>query len=250
MLGTTVDVTTSDGVADAYLAHPDGDGPFPAVLFYMDAFGLRPHLRKMADRLASEGYLVLVPNVFYRAGRAPVVELPEFIDPAARPGLFEQIMPMLRELTPPRLMSDAQTYLRWLADSPLTVDGPVGITGYCMGAGLALRTAGTYPDRVAAAAGFHGAHLASEADDSPHLLAGSVTAELYFAHADEDSAMPPEQVERLEKALSEAGVRHRCEVYAGAHHGYTQADTAAYHAEAAERHWTELLALFGRTLAR
>ncbi|MFD9697922.1 dienelactone hydrolase family protein [Lentzea sp. NPDC059081] len=246
--GTTVDVTTADGVADAYVAHPDGDGPFPAVLFYMDAFGLRPHLEKMADRLAAEGYLVLVPNVFYRAGRAPVVELPDFIDPAARPGLFEQIMPMLRSLTPEGLMSDARAYLGWLADSPLAAGGPVGITGYCMGAGLALRTAGTYPDRVAAAAGFHGANLASEADDSPHLLAGEVTAELYFAHADQDSAMPVEQIDRLEKALTDAGVTHRCEVYAGAHHGYTQADTAAYDAEAAERHWTELLALFERTL--
>ncbi|HUQ59870.1 dienelactone hydrolase family protein [Lentzea sp.] len=246
--GTTVDVTTADGVADAYVVHPGGEGPFPAVLLYMDAFGLRPHLETMADRLASAGYLVLVPNVFYRAGRAPVVELPDYVDPAARPGLFEQIMPMLRSLTPESLMSDARAYLRWLDDCPLTVDGPVGITGYCMGAGLALRTAGTYPDRVAAAAGFHGANLASEAGDSPHLVAGDVTAELYFAHADQDSSMPPEQVRRLERALTDAGVRHRCEVYAGAHHGYTQADTAAYDAEAAERHWTELLALFSRTL--
>ncbi|USX54182.1 dienelactone hydrolase family protein [Lentzea sp. HUAS12] len=249
MPGTTVDVTTEDGTADAYLARPGGDGPFPAVLFYMDAFGLRPHLEKMADRLAEAGYVVLVPSVFYRAGRSPVFDLPEFIDPAARPGLFEKIGPLMRSLTPEALMNDAGAYLRFLADSPLTTDGPVGITGYCMGAGLALRTAGTYPDRVAAAAGFHGAYLASEADDSPHLLAGKVTAELYFAHADQDAAMPPEQVERLEKALTEAGVTHRCEVYAGAHHGYTQADTAAYNAEAAERHWTELLALFSRTLS-
>lgn len=243
-----MDVVTEDGTADAYLVHPDGDGPFPAVLFYMDAFGLRPHLEKMADRLAEAGYVVLVPNVFYRIGRAPVIDLPDYIDPAARPGLFEQIMPMMRSLTPDALMRDAEAYLRFLADSPLAADGPVGITGYCMGAGLALRTAGTYPDRVAAAAGFHGAQLASEADDSPHLLAPRITAELYFAHADQDTSMPAEQIERLEKALSEAGVTHRCEVYEGAHHGYTQADTAMYSAEAAERHWTELLALFSRTL--
>ncbi|MFS8102771.1 dienelactone hydrolase family protein [Lentzea alba] len=248
MPGSTVDVITEDGTADAYLAHPDGDGPFPAVLFYMDAFGLRPHLCAMADRLAAAGYVVLVPNVFYRAGRAPVVELPDYIDPAARPGLFEQIMPMLRSLKPDALMRDASAYLRFLADSPLVADGPVGITGYCMGAGLALRTAGTYPDRVAAAAGFHGANLASDADDSPHLLADRVTAELYFAHADQDAAMPAEQIDRLEKALDSAGVTHRCEVYEGAHHGYTQSDTAAYDAEAAERHWVALLDLFSRAL--
>lgn len=246
--GLSVDIVTPDGTADAYLTHPEGDGPFPAVLFYMDAFGLRPHLHEMADRLASAGYVVLVPNVFYRAGRAPVIDLPEFIDPRARPELFEKIMPMLRSLKPDALMRDAEAYLGFLAGSPLAADGPVGITGYCMGAGLALRTAGTYPDRVAAAAGFHGANLASEADDSPHLLAGRVTAELYFAHADQDAAMPVEQIDRLEKALTEVGVPHRCEVYAGAHHGYTQADTAAYNAEAAERHWEALLDLFSRTL--
>lgn len=248
MPGMAVNVTTDDGTADAYLAHPDGDGPFPAVLFYMDAFGLRPHLRSMADRLAAAGYAVLVPNVFYRVGPAPVIDLPEYIDPRARPELFEKIMPMLRSLTPDALMRDADAYLRFLADSPLTADGPVGVTGYCMGAGLALRTAGTYPDRVAAAAGFHGAQLASEADDSPHLLADRVTAELYFAHADQDTSMPAEQIERLEKALTAAGVTHRCEVYEGAHHGYTQADTAMYSADATQRHWVALLDLFSRTL--
>src|SRR5690349_9283816 len=98
MPGMAVDVTTDDGTADAYLAHPDGDGPFPAVLFYMDAFGLRPHLRAMADRLAAAGYVVLVPNVFYRVGPAPVIDLPDYIDPGARPELFEKIMPLLRSL--------------------------------------------------------------------------------------------------------------------------------------------------------
>ncbi|GLY50034.1 dienelactone hydrolase family protein [Lentzea sp. NBRC 102530] len=249
MPGTTVDVTTADGIADAYLARPDGDGPFPAVLFYMDAFGLRPHLTAMADRLAAAGYVVLVPNVFYRAGRTPLFDLPDFIDQASRPALFEKIIPVMQSLTPAGLMSDAGAYLRYLADLPFTTDGPVGVTGYCMGAGVALRTAATYPDRVAAAAGFHGANLASEAPDSPHLVAGSVTAELYFAHADQDAAMPQEQIDRLEKALTEAGVTHRCEVYEGAHHGYTQSDTSAYDAEAAERHWSALLALFGRTLS-
>ncbi|GAA2924181.1 dienelactone hydrolase family protein [Streptomyces thioluteus] len=216
----------------------------------MDAFGLRPHLKKMADRLASAGYLVLVPNVFYRHGRAPVVELPDFIDTEQRPDLFEKLGPiLLQTVKSDGVMRDADAYLRWLADSPLTTDGPVGITGYCMGAGLSLRTAGTYPDRVAAAAGFHGAQLATTAPDSPHLLAGRIAAELYFGHADQDQALPPEQIDRLDEALTAAGVRHRCEVYTGALHGFTQADTAVYNAEATERHWTALLDLFGRTLA-
>ncbi|MGW0828082.1 dienelactone hydrolase family protein [Streptomyces sp. NPDC002845] len=246
--GTSVDIATQDGTADAYLAHPDDNSPHPAVLFYMDAFGLRPHLKAMADRLAGAGYTVLVPNVFYRHGRTPVFDLPDFIDLEARPGLFDRIVPFIQSLTPESAMRDADAYLRWLADCPRAADGPVGITGYCMGAHLALRTAGAFPERVAAMAGFHGGRLATDTPDSPHLAAENITAELYFGHADQDPSLPPEQIDRLDRALTAAGVRHRTEVYTGAGHGYTQADTAAYDAEAAERHWTALLDLLGRTL--
>ncbi|MFF5105205.1 dienelactone hydrolase family protein [Streptomyces sp. NPDC000134] len=245
--GTAVDVPTEDGTADAYLVAPADGVPHPAVLLYMDAFGLRPHLRAMADRLAGAGHTVLVPNVFYRHGRAPVVELPEFIDPGARPEIFERLGPIMASLTPETVTRDARAWLRYLEECPAAADGPVALTGYCMGARLALLTAGTFPDRVAAAAGFHGGHLATDDPDSPHLLAGRITAEVYLAHADHDRSMPPKQQEQLEAALTAAGVRHRCEVYAGARHGYTQADTAAYDAEAAERHWTALLGLLRRT---
>ncbi|MFE7893556.1 dienelactone hydrolase family protein [Streptomyces sp. NPDC057412] len=245
--GTVVDIPTEDGVADAYLTHPAEGGPHPAVLLYMDAFGLRPRLEAMADRLAAAGYTVLVPNVFYRARRAPVLDLPEFIDAAARPAVFEALGPIMAQLTPEAAMRDAGAYLRWLESCPAAADGPVAVTGYCMGAGLSLRTAGTYPDRVAAAAGFHGGRLATEAPDSPHLVAGQVTVELYFGHADNDPSLPPEQIERLEKALTEAGVRHRCEVYPGAGHGFTQSDTDAYDRAGDERHWEALLDLLNRT---
>ncbi|MGW0601934.1 dienelactone hydrolase family protein [Streptomyces sp. NPDC002776] len=246
--GTAVGIATGDGTADAYLAHPGDGAPHPAVLLYMDAFGLRPRLRAMADRLAGAGYTVLVPNVFYRHGRAPVVELPEFIDPSARPEIFERLGPVMRALTPELAMRDAGACLAWLAESPVAAEGPVGLTGYCMGARLALLTAGTYPERIAAAAGFHGGRLATGTPDSPHLLAGRITAELYFGHADQDPALPEDQQERLQQALAAAGVRHRCEVYPGAHHGFTQADTAAYSQEADERHWAALLDLLKRNL--
>jgi carboxymethylenebutenolidase len=245
--GTAVDIPTEDGTADAYLAHPDDGAAHPAVLVFMDAFGLRPQLRSMADRLAGEGYTVLVPNVFHRAGRAPLFDLPEFIDPGARPEIFERIMPVMRSLTDDLAMRDAGAYLRWLAESPLAADGPVALTGYCMGARLSLLTAGTHPERVAAAAGFHGGRLATEMRDSPHLVAGRVTAELYFGHADQDPSLPTEQIKRLENALTAAGVRHRCEVYSGAPHGFTQADTASYHEEGDRRHWAALLDLLRRT---
>ncbi|MFE4960274.1 dienelactone hydrolase family protein [Streptomyces sp. NPDC056653] len=246
--GASVDIPTQDGVADAYLTHPDDSSPHPAVLLYMDAFGLRPHLKKMADRLAQAGYTVLAPNVFYRHGRAPVVELPDVIDPVRRPEIFERLGPIMNSLTPDLAMRDADAYLRWLTACPLTTDGPVGITGYCMGARLALRTAGTYPERVAAVAGFHGGRLATDSPDSPHLLADRITAELYFGHADQDPSLPPEQVNRLDEALTAAGVRHHSEIYPGAHHGFTQADTAAYDSTADKRHWTALLALLDRAL--
>ena len=245
--GTSVGITTEDGTADAYLARPADGRPRPGVLVFQDAYGLRPHLRGMADRIAAAGYTVLLPNVFYRHGRAPVVSLPEFIDPAARPEIWQKVGPLLRSLTPGLAMRDAGVWLGWLEESPLVADGPVAVTGYCMGARLSLRTAGTYPDRVAAAAGFHGGQLATDAPDSPHLVAGDITAEVYFGHADQDPSLPPEQIERLERALTAAGVRHRCEVYPGARHGFTQADTSAYQKEGDERHWEALLGLLERT---
>ncbi|MEU1514613.1 dienelactone hydrolase family protein [Streptomyces sp. NPDC005811] len=245
--GTAVDIPTEDGVADAYLAHPGDGTPRPGVLLYQDAFGLRPHLKAMADRLAAAGYTVLVPNVFYRHGRAPVVEMPEFIDPAARPEIFGSLMPIMQSLTNDLAMRDADAYLRRLEDDPLVADGPVAVTGYCMGARLSLLTAGTHPERVAAAAGFHGGRLATDTPESPHLVAGRITAELYFGHADNDHSLPPEQIQRLEDALTAAGVRHTCEVYEGAQHGFTQADTSSYDEKAAERHWAALLDLLKRT---
>ncbi|OYP19683.1 dienelactone hydrolase [Streptomyces sp. FBKL.4005] len=243
---TAVDIPTEDGVADAYLVHPADDRPRPAVLFYQDAYGPRPYLRSMADRLAGAGYTVLLPNVFHRLGRAPVLDLPEFIDPGADPTLWERLGPIVSGLTPEQVKRDADAYLRWLADSPLTVAGPVALTGYCMGARLALWTAGAHPDRVAAAAGFHGGRLATDDPDSPHLEAPRITAELYFGHADDDPSLPPEQIARFADALTAAGVRHTCEVYAGARHGYTQADTPAYDRDADERHWAALLDLLKR----
>lgn len=213
--GTAVRVPTEDGAADAYLARPADGAPRPAVLVFTDAFGLRPAVRDAADRVARAGYTVLVPNLFHRRGPAPVVELPAFIDAEARGELFARLRPALRELTPRRATADAGAYLRWLAERPEAADGPVALTGYCMGAGLALRAAGAFPDRVAAVAGFHGGRLATDDPDSPHLAAPRITAEVYLGHADEDPSLPPEQIERLEGALTDAGVRHRCEVYPG-----------------------------------
>lgn len=246
---TTIDVPTDDGTADAILAAPVAKGPYPGVLLYMDAFGLRPRLQEMAERLAGDGYVVLVPNVFYRSGRAPLIDLDGLADPENRGSLFAALRPMMQALTPDRVMRDADAYLACLTGDDRT-GATVGTTGYCMGGALSLRTAARSPATVLAAASFHGARLATDDAASPHLLADQIRAEVYVAHADHDKSMPPDQQRRLEDALTTAGVRHRTELYDGAPHGFTMSDTPAYDEAATERHWKNLLDLFGRNLTR
>jgi carboxymethylenebutenolidase len=247
---TTVDIPMSDGVADAYLVRPDGDGPFPAVLLFQDAFGPRPRLVEMAERIAERGYLVLLPHLFYRAGRAPLFDLSRLGEPEQRGAIIEQIMPLVGALTPDVISRDTAAYLDFLAARDDVRPGPVGITGYCMGGTNALRAIEAHPDRIAAAASFHGGRIVTDAPDSPHLRVDAITGELYFGHADEDPSMTPEQIATLEKALDAAGVRYRSEVYPGARHGYTMADTAAYDEQATERHWVALFDLLDRALPR
>jgi carboxymethylenebutenolidase len=241
-----IDVSTRDGIADSYLALPD-DQSGPAVLLVMDAYGLRPQIEQMADRIASRGFVVLAPNVFYRAGRAPVVPLDGLGDPDRQRPLFERVMPLIRELTPERIVSDGGAYLDRLEQLGR---GPVAITGYCMGGRVGWRIAAAYPERVAALGGFHVGGLVSDDEDSPHRSATSLAAEVYLGFADNDRSMTPDQIAELERALDAAGVRYRSEVYRGAAHGYTMADTPAYDEAAAERHYAELFALLERTMTR
>ena len=244
MATTELEVTTPDGTADAVLARPDGE-PRGAVLFVMDAFGLRPRITEMAERIAGEGYVVLAPNVFYRGGHAPVLPVPDLQDPDERAAFFKQVRPFIDRLDADAARADGGAYLDALAaEAP----GPAAITGYCMGARFGFRIAAAHPDRVAALGGFHAGGLATDAPDSPHRAAGDVAAELYFGHADQDPSMTAEQIATLDEALDEAGVRHRTEVYAGASHGYSMSDTAVYDEAATKRHFRELLALLERTL--
>jgi carboxymethylenebutenolidase len=247
MPGSHVDIATPDGVADAYLSLPDDGERHPGVLFLMDAFGLRPRIEAMADRIAARGYAVLAPNVFYRAGRAPVLPFPDMSREDGRKEFFGRVRPLMAELTPERLDADGAAYLHELSK---VSDGPVAVTGYCMGARLGWRIAAAHPDRVAALAGFHGGGLVTDDEQSPHRSAGALRAEVYFGHADNDASNTPEQIAALESALEEAGVPHRSEVYTGAAHGYTMADTPVYDEQAAERHFTALFDLLDRRLGR
>jgi len=247
MRSSTVDINGPGGVVDAYLTRPDDGERHRGVLLVMDAFGLRPRIEAMADRIAERGYAVLAPNLFYRAGRAPVLPFPDMTQEGARAEFFKSVRPLIAELTPEHASADGAAYLDELAE---VADGPFAITGYCMGARLGWRIAGAHPDRVAALAGFHGGGLVSDDETSPHHSAGALRAEVYLGHADQDPSNSAEQIATLDAALAGAGVRHRSEVYAGADHGYTMADTPVYDEHACERHFGALFDILERTLAR
>jgi carboxymethylenebutenolidase len=246
MSKTQVSIPTPDGDARAYFFHPDGEGPWPAVIFYMDAPAIRPALFSMCERLAGHGYAVLLPDMFWRAGPYEPIDLKAaFKDEATRREIFGKLM---SSTNPERSTRDTGAFLEWLAKRPEVKGGKVGCTGYCMGAALALRAAGAYPDRVVAAAGFHGGRLATDEPDSPHLLAPRIKAKVYIGGADEDAGFPPEQADRLREALTAAGVANTVEIYAGARHGYAPPDMPVFDEAASERHWRELLKLLAETL--
>ncbi|MGW1870779.1 dienelactone hydrolase family protein [Streptomyces mauvecolor] len=242
----TLQIPTPDGLADAFAAVPEDGERHPGVLLYMDAIGLRPVLEEMACELAGHGYYVLVPNLFYRYGPAPVVEVPEFVGQDNRVELFSRLMPMVHALTPELALRDAEAYLAFLTSRPEVGAGPVGVVGYCMGGGLAVRTAAAHPGRVAAVAGFHPGGLVTDAPDSPHRLVPKITAEVHLGLAEGD--LTPEGLGELDRALDAAGLDYSCEVYPGTLHGFTMADTAAFSPAGMQRHWERLLPLLGRTL--
>lgn len=240
-----IEVATPDGVADCYLTRPDDDAAHPGVLFVIDAIGLRQRIKDMADRIASQGYVVLAPNIFYRAGRAPLWPDVNLADPEARAEFMKKLDPIRAALTPEAMTSDGGAYLDKLTELS---EGKVGITGYCMGGRHGWQIAASYPDRVAALGGFHTGGMVTGGDDSPHLRAPEVKATVYWGHADNDQSMTPENIATLDRAMDDAGVSHTTEVYTGAMHGYTMADQGAYNEAAAERHFAALFDLLERTL--
>jgi carboxymethylenebutenolidase len=247
MSRTEVNITTRDGSCPAHVFRPDGKGPWPAVIVMMDAPAIRPTLFDLGERLASHGYLVLLPDLFYRDGPyEPLTDFGKFFgDEEARKKIFAK---MGKATNPDNAKSDLAAFLDYLDGLPDVKGKKVGVTGYCMGGGLALRAAAAFPDRVAAAGAFHPGHLATDDPNSPHLLADRIKARIYVGGADEDAGFPAEQRERLAKALKDAGVEHRVELYEGARHGYVMPDTPVYDEAAAERHWRELTALFEDSL--
>lgn len=237
-------IETADGTCPAHLLTPRDGGPWPAVICYMDAGGVRPAMLEVGRTIADLGYAVLVPEMFYRHGEyAPFDMKTAFSDEAER----NRLMTMIGSLTKEMAMRDTEAFLAALSEQPAVAGDKVGTTGYCMGGGLALTAAGRFPDRVVAAASFHGGNLATDAPDSPHLAVATATARVYVAAAENDRSFPPEQEERLAAALREAGVEHTIETYPAAH-GFVLSDTPVYDEACARRHDAALEALFGATL--
>lgn len=248
MPAKTLQIPTADGQADAFAAFPDRGGRHPGVLLHTDVFGVRPVLEDRARELAGHGYYVLVPNLYYRYGPAPLTELPPHIGEEIRPAVVARLMPLVEAHTTERAVRDADAYLRFLSAQPEVSAGPVAVTGYCMGAVLAMRTAAAHPGRVAAVAGFHPGSLVTRATDSPHRLVPKLTAQIHLGHAESD--MTPEAVSDFNRSLDAAGVEYTSETYPGTVHGFTMSDTDAFSPSGLQRHWERLLPLLARTLTR
>jgi carboxymethylenebutenolidase len=244
MTQRSVEIQTGDGMCPAALSIPDGEGPWPAVIMFPDAGGMRDVMRQMGERLCGLGYVVLVPDFYYRYGPyEPVDMLTVFQNQES----MERIMAMMRGYTADMVIGDARAFVEYLDSLPEKKPGGVGTTGYCMGGRLSLIAAGALGGRIAAAASFHGGNLAEDDPDSPHHKAGAIKATVYVAGAIEDQSFTDQQKDRLDKALSEAGVVHTIETYP-AHHGFAVPDNASYNEAAAERHWQAMENLFGLAL--
>ncbi len=242
-----VDLQTEDGTLDTNIFQPTDTAAgksWPAVVMYMDAFGIRPALGDMAQRLASHGYIVSLPNLYHRTPFTPFDAKQVAVEGPER----ARFKGMVASINGPMVMRDTAAVLKHLDTLAAVTRSPLGALGYCMGGGYALAAAGTFPDRVAVAASFHGGALATDKPDSPHLLAPKMRARVYVGAAGIDPTFPDEQRQRLEAALVAAGVTHTIETYQNAKHGFAVNGHLVYDKEASERHWDTLLQLLHDTL--
>ncbi|KLO29564.1 dienelactone hydrolase family protein [Mycobacterium haemophilum] len=245
MPNLTDSLTTPDGRCPVQSFTPDGDGPWPGVVMYPDAGGVRDTFYQMAAKLAGFGYAVLLPDVYYRHGHwAPINIATAFGDANER----KRVMSMMDSVTSDMMASDAGAFFDYLAARPEVAGERFGVCGYCMGGRTSVVVAGRQPDRVAAAASFHGGGLVTDTADSPHLLADRIKATVYVGGAENDASFTPDHAEQLDKALTAAGVEHRIEWYSAAH-GFAVPDNPPYDAAADERHWTAMTEVFGAKLA-
>jgi carboxymethylenebutenolidase len=241
-----IQIRTDDGISDAVFFRPDGAGRWPGVLYLTDIGGIRPTYREMGQWLAAKGYAVLMPNVFYRTGKPPLLDFKPVIGEERTMKRFAELA---GPLTPEAMERDASVYVDSLAAYDTVRGGPLGVVGYCFTGAMALRTAAARPDKIAAAASFHGGGLYTDAPTSPHMVLPRVKARLYFGHAVEDRSMPQEAIEKFNRALEAWGGKYQSEVYEGALHGWTTLGSPVYNQPQAERAFEKLTELFAQALA-
>ncbi len=240
-----VEIKTRDGNANCYAFYPEEEGNWPAIIFYMDAYGIRASMFDMAERLSLRGYYVLLPDLYYRAGgHAPFNPETAFTEPAER----DRLMKLMKSVTMSNTFMDTMAFLDFLKTQKKVKGLKTGCVGYCMGGKFALRAAGNFPGRIAAAASIHGGSLATDGADSPHLLAPNIKSKIYIGVAEIDKGFTAEQKEKLEDALDAAKVDYTLEVYEGVAHGFAVNDSPVYDVDATETHWLRLFELFERTL--
>ena len=245
MIETAVEIKTSDGISDGFLYHSEVGKPQPGVIHLTDIGGVRPSHRGMAQRLAEQGYTVLLPNVFYRTGRPPI------FDPPFKPGderSMKRFAEITAPLTPQAMERDASAYVDFLAAQDSVSKAAMGVVGYCFTGQMAMRTATARPDKIAAVASFHGARLFTDGPTSPHLALAEIKARLYFGHAVEDHTMPAQAIEQFNAALADWGGKYESEVYDGALHAWTVPDAPPYHPAQAERAFGKLSQLLAAEL--
>jgi carboxymethylenebutenolidase len=245
MIEKILDIPTKDGAIETFVCHPERGGPYPPVLFLMDAPGIREELYDMARRLATVGHYVLLPNLYYRAGKdtkygADVLEK----------GSAEQarMRAVRTKMTIPPVMDDVAALIAFADGQKESKKGPVGAHGYCMSGPYALAAAARYPDRIAAAASFYGTWLVSDAVESPHLTLAKAKGELYISCAEHDELAPPDMVKELKVLFDKSGNPGELEIQMGVHHGFAFPQRWCYDKPAAERHWERLIALYRRRL--
>ena len=242
MIDREIEIALAAGRCETFITHPERGGPFPVVLFYMDAPGIREELRDMARRLATSGYYVVLPNMYYRAGVKELGPIPQDEDAPLR----KQMFALMQSLTIPMVMEDTRGLFDFIAKDKAASSGAAGAVGYCMSGRYAISAAVNFPDRVKAAASIYGTHLMTDQPDSPHRTAKHSKAEIYVACAEIDRWAPPEMIAPLRDALKADGVNAEVEVYPGTHHGFAFPARPVYDKAAAERHWERLLALYRR----
>jgi carboxymethylenebutenolidase len=242
----TIDITTKDGAMETFICRPERDGPYPAVFLLMDAPGIREELYDMARRLGTAGYFVVLPNLYYRAGRDTKYG-PDVLDHGSAE--HARMRAVRTKMTIPPVMDDIAALLDFVAGHAEATNGPVGMHGYCMSGPYALAAAARYPDRVGAAASFYGTWLVSDAEESPHLTLSQAKGELYISCAEHDDLAPLDMVEELRGLFEASGNRGELEIHPGVHHGFAFPQRWCYDKPAAERHWERLFALYGRNLS-